>query len=78
MRKQVIMPKVGLDMEEGAVHSWLVKVGEKVTKGSPLMEIETDKVITTIDSSETGVLVEILVEDEEMVPIGTTIAWIEV
>jgi pyruvate/2-oxoglutarate dehydrogenase complex dihydrolipoamide acyltransferase (E2) component len=78
MRKEVIMPKVGLDMEEGAIQSWLIKVGDHVEKGDPLMEIETDKAVTEIESSVSGTLVEIVVEEGEFVEIGTVIAWIEV
>ena len=77
MKTKVIMPKVGLDMEEGSVMSWLKKIGDPIQKGELLMEIETDKASTEIESSVTGILVEILVEENVFVPIGTTIAWIE-
>lgn len=77
MRTEVIMPKVGLDMEEGSVTSWFKKVGDPIQKGELLMEIETDKASTEIESNVTGVIVEILIEENVFVPIGTTIAWIE-
>jgi pyruvate/2-oxoglutarate dehydrogenase complex dihydrolipoamide acyltransferase (E2) component len=77
MRKEVIMPKVGLDMEEGTIQYWLKKVGDHVEKGEPLMEIETDKSVTEIESAVSGTLVEIVVPVGEPVEIAKTVAWIE-
>ena len=77
MKKEVIMPKVGLDMEEGSILTWWKKVGDHVKKGEVLMEIETDKAVTEIESSDTGTLVEIVIPENELVEIGTVIAWIE-
>lgn len=77
MKKEVIMPKVGLDMEEGSILTWWKKVGDHVEKGEVLMEIETDKAVTEIESSDTGTLVEIVIPENELVEIGTVVAWIE-
>jgi pyruvate/2-oxoglutarate dehydrogenase complex dihydrolipoamide acyltransferase (E2) component len=77
MKKEVIMPKVGLDMEEGMITSWLKKVGDHVTAGEPLMEIETDKAVTEIEAAVTGTLVEIVVPEGETVEIATIVAWVE-
>lgn len=77
MRKEVIMPKVGLDMEEGTIQYWFKKVGDHVEKGEPLMEIETDKATTEIESAVSGTLVEIVVPTGEPVEIAKTVAWIE-
>lgn len=77
MRKEVIMPKVGLDMEEGIIQEWLKKVGDHVTAGEPLMSIETDKAVTDIEASVSGTLVEILVPENEEVEIATVVAYIE-
>lgn len=77
MKKEVIMPKVGLDMEEGMITSWLKKVGDQVVAGEPLMEIETDKAVTEIEASVTGTLVEIVVPEGETVEIASVIAWVE-
>ena len=43
MSKEVIMPKIGLDMEEGTIEKWLKAVGDPVKEGEPLVDIETDK-----------------------------------
>ena len=50
MRKEVIMPKIGLDMEEGTISAWVKQVGDKVQEDDVLAEIETDKATTEIKS----------------------------
>lgn len=77
MRKEVIMPKIGLDMDEGTISSWMKKVGDKVTEGEALVEIETDKAVTEVQSSLNGTLVEIVAQEGDTVEITKTIAWIE-
>jgi len=77
MRKEVVMPKIGLDMEEGMITEWKKKVGDHVEQGEILLEIETDKVTTEVESAVTGTLVEIVAEVDETVEITKTIAWIE-
>lgn len=78
MRKEVIMPKIGLDMEEGTILEWKKKVGETVKKGEIIAEIETDKAVTEIESALDGVLVEIVADEGDTVEITKTIAWVEV
>lgn len=77
MKKEVVMPKVGLDMEEGTVVEWLIGVGDHIEEGDLLFSIETDKTVTDIESSVTGTLIEILVEEGDTVDIATVIAYIE-
>ena len=61
MRKEVIMPKIGLDMEEGTILEWKKKAGDTVSKGEVLLEIETDKAVTEVESALDGTLAEIVV-----------------
>ncbi|HMQ55601.1 MAG TPA: biotin attachment protein [Anaerolineae bacterium] len=77
MRKEVIMPKIGLDMTEGLIVQWLKQVGDQVEKGELLLEVETDKAVTQVEASVTGTLVEIVADKDEEVEVGKTIAWIE-
>ena len=77
MRKNIIMPKIGLDMEEGKIIQWLKEVGDEVKKGDLLCEIETDKAVTEVEAAVDGILVEIVAKEEETVEITKTIAWIE-
>ena len=77
MRREVVMPKIGLDMEEGIITEWKKNVGDHVEQGEILLEIETDKATTEVESAVSGTLVEIVAEVDETVEITKTIAWIE-
>ena len=70
------MPKLGMDMEEGAVSTWIKKEGEAVKKGDPLAEIETDKSCVEVESPFEGVLLKIYCEEMDLVACGTPIAFI--
>ena len=78
MKKEVIMPKIGLDMDEGTILTWYKKVGDPVKKGDVLLEIETDKATTDVESALDGTLTEIVEEEDTTVDIGEVIAWVEV
>ena len=69
MAKEIVMPKLGLTMTEGTVSKWLKKVGDEVKEGEPLFEVETDKLTNTIESSASGVLRHIFVEEGTTVPL---------
>lgn len=74
MASVIIMPKQGLLMEEGTITNWLVKEGEKTTEGTPLFEMETDKLTITMDSTATGTVLKILHPEGDTVPITQPIA----
>ncbi len=74
---EVEMPQMGESVMEGTVIEWAKKVGDRVEVDETLLEIATDKVDTEIPSPEAGVLVEILVEEDETVEVGQTIAIID-
>ena len=76
MATSVIMPALEMAQESGRLVSWLKREGESVTKGEPLMEIETDKVTVEIEAPESGILGGVLVKENDEVPVGQTIAWI--
>lgn len=73
MAIEVVMPRMGLTMEEGTVISWLKRVGEEVKQGEPLVEIETDKTTVEVESPGSGTLGRILAEPGSTVPVGETI-----
>ena len=54
MPVDLIMPKLGLTMEEGAVVRWLAAEGDAVTQGEPLIEVQTDKVVVEVEAPATG------------------------
>ncbi|XP_066853264.1 pyruvate dehydrogenase protein X component, mitochondrial [Anser cygnoides] len=60
---KVLMPALSPTMEEGNIVKWLKKEGEMVNAGDALCEIETDKAVVTMESSDDGVLAKILVEE---------------
>ena len=57
MRYIFKFPDIGEGLEEGTIVEWLVKKGQKVESGDPLVTMETDKVVTDIPSPKTGTLV---------------------
>jgi len=70
------MPKLGFDMAEGKLGEWLKKTGDAVTQGETVLLVETDKATVEVPAFRSGVLLKILVEAGESVPIGTPIAVI--
>ena len=76
MPTNVIMPALELAQESGKVLHWLKLPGDTVTKGEPLVEIETDKVTTEIEAPASGALGDVTARDGDVVPVGQTIALI--
>src|SRR3954454_7753389 len=74
MATDVMMPRLSDSMEEGTVLKWLVEVGGEVKRGEPLVEIETDKANMTYEADSDGVLIEVLAQEGETLPIGQVIA----
>lgn len=56
MAVNILMPKLGLNMKEGVIVEWLVRDGEKVNKGQPVVTVETEKVVNEVESEADGVL----------------------
>jgi pyruvate dehydrogenase E2 component (dihydrolipoamide acetyltransferase) len=73
---EIRMPKLGETVTEGTIGNWLKQVGDTIAFDDPLFEVSTDKVDSEIPSPYDGVLLEILVQSGETVPIGTTVAHI--
>jgi 2-oxoisovalerate dehydrogenase E1 component len=72
----VVMPNMDLIITEATIVSWFKKVGDKVTKGEALLEIETDKAVSQVESPADGTLVEILTEAGAVVPLGQQLGTI--
>jgi pyruvate/2-oxoglutarate dehydrogenase complex dihydrolipoamide acyltransferase (E2) component len=77
MTTHVNFPKSGMGIEEGTVIQWLKSVGDAVTKGEPLVEIETAKALQEVEAPASGVLVKILVVAGSTAPVNTDLAIIE-
>ncbi|HEV7754820.1 MAG TPA: 2-oxo acid dehydrogenase subunit E2 [Mycobacteriales bacterium] len=72
----ITMPALGESVTEGTVTRWLKQVGDSVEVDEPLLEVSTDKVDTEIPSPVAGTLVEIVVAEDETVPVGAQLAVI--
>ena len=62
---EVIMPKLGLDMEAGTIEKWHKKPGDSVEAGEILFEVMTDKVSLEVEAYNSGTLLKIVREEGE-------------
>jgi pyruvate dehydrogenase E2 component (dihydrolipoamide acetyltransferase) len=76
MATNVIMPALGVAQQTGTLLKWLKGEGQSVTKGEPLMEIETDKATVEIEAAASGMLTRVSAQAGDEVPVGQTIALI--
>ncbi|NNH04197.1 biotin/lipoyl-containing protein, partial [Microbacterium ulmi] len=76
MSTSVVLPALGESVTEGTVTRWLKQVGETVQADEGLVEISTDKVDTEIPSPVSGVIEEILVQEDETIEVGAVLAKI--
>ena len=74
MAETINMPKLGFDMAEGLLVRWVKQVGENINKGDVLAEIETDKATVEVESSASGVVLQLIVDQGTMVPVNAPIA----
>ncbi|MBP8047219.1 MAG: 2-oxo acid dehydrogenase subunit E2 [Anaerolineales bacterium] len=74
MAETISMPKLGFDMAEGLLVRWVKQVGENINKGDVLAEIETDKATVEVESSASGVVLQLIVDQGTMVPVNAPIA----
>ena len=75
MATEIKLPRLGQGMESGTIVKWLKSEGDKVEKGEPLYELDTDKVTQEVEADASGVLLKIAVAEGE-VEVGKTIAVI--
>ena len=78
MLEDVLLPKIGMAMQEGLIVSWAKQVGDTVEKGEPLFDMETEKVVETVEATVNGVLEEILYQEGETVEAEEVVARIRV
>ena len=72
----VVMPKMGESLQEGTIIRWTKKVGDKVERDETILEISTDKVDTEVPSPVSGIMAEILYQEQDTVEVGKVIARI--
>ncbi|MGH8148600.1 MAG: dihydrolipoamide acetyltransferase family protein [Steroidobacteraceae bacterium] len=70
----VTMPKWGIEMTEGTINRWSANEGEAVEKGAPLLDVETEKIVNTVDSPASGTLRRIVAQAGDLRPVGALLA----
>ena len=76
MAFSVVMPALEMAQETGKLIAWRKQEGDRVTKGEPLLEIETDKAVVEVEAPADGILAGIKATAGDDIPVGQTIAWI--
>jgi pyruvate dehydrogenase E2 component (dihydrolipoamide acetyltransferase) len=76
MAISVIMPALEMAQETGKLLSWRKKEGDRIAKGEPLLEIETDKAVVEIEAPGDGFLAGIKAQEGDVIPVGQIIAWL--
>ncbi|MFZ0137067.1 MAG: dihydrolipoamide acetyltransferase family protein [Candidatus Sulfotelmatobacter sp.] len=76
MAFSVVMPALEMAQETGKLIAWRKKEGERVSKGEPLLEVETDKAVLEVEAPADGILAGITAAPGADIPVGQTIAWI--
>jgi pyruvate dehydrogenase E2 component (dihydrolipoamide acetyltransferase) len=76
MAFSVVMPALEMAQETGKLLAWRKKEGDRVAKGEPLLEIETDKAVVEVEAPADGILAGIKASEGSDIPVGQTIAWI--
>ncbi len=72
---KVVMPQIGMTMQEGTISKWFKAAGEHIQKGEPMMELTTEKLTNEIEAPATGTFQPISAEGD-IVPCGEEIAEI--
>lgn len=74
MPKYLILPKIGMNMEEAVISEWLVKPGDRVEKEQMVVRAETDKAVQDLFATESGIVRRLLVQPGDVVPCQQRIA----
>jgi len=74
MAQDIVLPQWGMEMQDATIVRWLKQEGDPVQEGEPLVELETAKIATELESTASGVVAHILVPEGAIVPIRTVLA----
>jgi pyruvate dehydrogenase E2 component (dihydrolipoamide acetyltransferase) len=77
MRIAIEMPNLGYDMERGTIAAWTKQVGDRVTRGEPIADIETDKATIEMEALANGTLVEIVHPAGTELSVGEVMGFID-
>ena len=70
----VTMPKWGIEMQEGTIMDWHVAAGQQVAKDAPLLDVETDKIVNTVESPAAGTVRRIIAATGDTLAVGALLA----
>ncbi|MFP2907192.1 biotin/lipoyl-containing protein, partial [Pyxidicoccus sp. 3LFB2] len=76
MATAIQMPSLSPTMKEGKIVKWLKKVGDKVSSGEAVAEVETDKSNLEIEAFDDGYLLQIVVGEDQVAAVGAPIAFL--
>ena len=74
---EIRIPKLGMDTTEAEIKTWLVKVGDRIAPGAPLLEVETEKADVVIEAEVAGVVSEIRAPAGQVVEIGSVVGLVD-
>ena len=77
MDVEVIMPRLGQEMTHGTIVEWYKKDGDQIKEGEPIFQVETEKATIDVEAEVSGTLKQILVHEDEEVPVGQIVALIQ-
>ena len=77
MDVNILMPQLGNEIEEAQIDAWLKAPGDAIKKGEQILVITTPKVTFELEAPAGGILKAILVEGEEIAPVGAVLGVIE-
>jgi pyruvate dehydrogenase E2 component (dihydrolipoamide acetyltransferase) len=69
----ITMPKWGIEMQEGAITTWHVDVGSAVSRGAPLLDVETEKIVNTVEANIDGTLRRVIGSVGDTLPVGALV-----
>lgn len=75
--KPILMPQLGLTMQEGNFQGFLKAEGERFRRGEPLFQVESDKALVEVEAEVDGVLKEVLAEVGKTYPVGAVLGFYE-
>ena len=74
MATEIVLPQWGMEMQDGTIVKWLKQEGDPVEEGEPIVEVETAKIQTELESTASGILVHIMVAEGTLVPVRGLLA----
>ena len=77
MKAKLKLARIGMSMEEGTITKWHVAAGDRFKMGDVLYEVETEKVFNEVEAPGDGVMVEVLVSEDEVAAVGQDVCIVE-